>query len=109
MLFVALLAGLTAQPTSSPPPVPVITREEVERAPPPEQNPRRFSSRKKHALQFDDGPGCTVELALEKGQKVIVDDDGIEIRDDPPTPAETKTPDAQTGADAAPVNSCSPR
>jgi hypothetical protein len=40
---------------------------------------------------------------------VIVDDDGIEIRDDPPTPAETKTPDAQTGADAAPVNSCSPR
>jgi hypothetical protein len=108
MLLVALLAGLTAQPASSPPPVPVITREEVERAP-PAQDPRRVTSRKKHVLQFDDGQNCIVELAHQKGQKVIVDDDGIEIRDDPPTPAETKTPDAQTGAVAAPVNSCSPR
>jgi hypothetical protein len=105
MLFVALLAGLTAQPTSSPPPVPVITREEVERAP-PAQDPRRVTSRKKHVLQFDDGQNCTIELVHEKGQKVIVDHDGIEIRDEPAPPAQT---DAQTGADAAPVNSCSPR
>jgi hypothetical protein len=68
MLLVALLAGLTAQPAQQPPPVPVITREEVERAP-PAQDPRRVTSRKKHVLQFDDGQNCTIELVHEKGRK----------------------------------------
>jgi hypothetical protein len=111
-MVLAVFAGFLsfAQPAAGQtnPPVPTITREEVERAPPPEQDPRRFSSRRKHSLNFGDDANCTVELAHETGRKVIVDQDGIEIRDDRP-PAHADQPDAPTGADVSPVNSCPPR
>jgi uncharacterized protein involved in type VI secretion and phage assembly len=43
---------------------------------------RIFQSRKKHYLLFDDGSQGVVELAHEKGRKIIFDDNGISIQDE---------------------------
>lgn len=43
---------------------------------------RLFKSRKKHRLLFDDGTKGVVELAHEKGRKVVLDDDGFSVEDD---------------------------
>jgi uncharacterized protein involved in type VI secretion and phage assembly len=43
---------------------------------------RMFKSRKKHVLMFDDGAKGVVELAHEKGRKVVLDDDGFAVQDD---------------------------
>jgi len=43
---------------------------------------RLFKSRKKHRLLFDDGTKGVVELAHERGRKVVLDDDGFSVEDD---------------------------
>ncbi|BAB52827.1 phage baseplate assembly protein V [Mesorhizobium japonicum] len=43
---------------------------------------RTLQSRKKHYLLFDDGSRGVVELAHEKGRKVVFDDDGIALQDE---------------------------
>jgi len=43
---------------------------------------RIFQSRKKHYLLFDDGSQGVVELAHEKGRKIVFDDNGINIQDE---------------------------
>ena len=43
---------------------------------------RIFQSRKKHFLLFDDGSSGVVELAHEKGRKVVFDDNGIVLQDE---------------------------
>ena len=43
---------------------------------------RMFKSRKKHFLLFNDGSKGSVELAHEKGRKVLLDDDGIVVKDE---------------------------
>jgi len=43
---------------------------------------RMFTSRKKHVLVFDDGTKGVVELAHEKGRKVILNDDGFSVQDE---------------------------
>ena len=43
---------------------------------------RILKSRKKHYLLFNDGEKGIVELAHEKGRKVIFDDDGIVLKDE---------------------------
>jgi uncharacterized protein involved in type VI secretion and phage assembly len=43
---------------------------------------RTFKSRKKHYLLFDDGARGVVELAHEKGRKVVFDDDGFVVQDE---------------------------
>ena len=43
---------------------------------------RIFKSRKKHYLLFADGSKGSVELAHEKGRKVVFDDDGIVVQDE---------------------------
>ena len=43
---------------------------------------RIFKSRKKHYLLFKDGSKGSVELAHEKGRKVVFDDDGIVVQDE---------------------------
>jgi uncharacterized protein involved in type VI secretion and phage assembly len=43
---------------------------------------RIFKSRKKHYLVFDDGAEGKVELAHEKGRKVVIDDNGILMQDE---------------------------
>lgn len=43
---------------------------------------RILKSRKKHYLLFDDGEKGIVELAHEKGRRVIFDDDGIVLKDE---------------------------
>ena len=43
---------------------------------------RMFKSRKKHFLLFNDGSKGSVELAHEKGRKVLLDDDGIVVQDE---------------------------
>lgn len=54
---------------------------------PPESNrdgrndKRIFKSRKGHCLSFDDGARGVVELVLNDGKKVSLDDDGIRIED----------------------------
>lgn len=55
---------------------------------PPETNSdgrndkRLLRSRKKHHLLFDDGTRGVVELAHEKGRKVVFDDDGFVVQDE---------------------------
>ena len=47
------------------------------------KNDRRIlKSRKKHYLLFDDGTRGVVELAHEKGRKVVFDDDGFAVQDE---------------------------
>jgi uncharacterized protein involved in type VI secretion and phage assembly len=43
---------------------------------------RMFKSRKKHLLVFDDGSKGVVELAHEKGRKIVFDDDGFSVQDE---------------------------
>ena len=43
---------------------------------------RALVSRKKHHLLFDDGTRGVVELAHEKGRKVVFDDDGVRLEDE---------------------------
>ena len=43
---------------------------------------RLFKSRKKHRLLFDDGTKGVVELAHEKGRKIVFDDDGFSVQDE---------------------------
>jgi uncharacterized protein involved in type VI secretion and phage assembly len=43
---------------------------------------RILKSRKKHYLLFDDGESGVVELAHEKGRKVVFDDNGIVVQDE---------------------------
>lgn len=43
---------------------------------------RILKSRKKHHLLFDDGTRGVVELAHEKGRKIVLDDDGITAQDE---------------------------
>jgi uncharacterized protein involved in type VI secretion and phage assembly len=43
---------------------------------------RILKSRKKHYLLFDDGTQGVVELAHEKGRKVVFDDNGIAMQDE---------------------------
>ncbi len=43
---------------------------------------RLLQSRKKHRLLFDDGTRGVVELAHEKGRKVVFDDDGFAVQDE---------------------------
>lgn len=43
---------------------------------------RMFKSRKKHVLLFDDGSKGVVELAHEKGRKIVFDDDGFAVQDE---------------------------
>jgi uncharacterized protein involved in type VI secretion and phage assembly len=43
---------------------------------------RILKSRKKHYLLFDDGARGVVELAHEKGRKVVFDDDGFAVQDE---------------------------
>jgi uncharacterized protein involved in type VI secretion and phage assembly len=43
---------------------------------------RMFKSRKKHVLVFDDGAKGVVELAHEKGRKIVFDDDGFAVQDE---------------------------
>jgi uncharacterized protein involved in type VI secretion and phage assembly len=43
---------------------------------------RAIVSRKKHKLLFDDGTRGVVELAHEKGRKVVFDDDGFAVQDE---------------------------
>lgn len=43
---------------------------------------RILKSRKKHHLFFDDGARGVVELAHEKGRKVVFDDDGVLMQDE---------------------------
>ncbi|MGZ5442160.1 MAG: phage baseplate assembly protein V [Thermoanaerobaculia bacterium] len=43
---------------------------------------RIFKSRKKHYLLFDDGAQGVVELAHEKGRKVVFDDTGFVVQDE---------------------------
>jgi uncharacterized protein involved in type VI secretion and phage assembly len=43
---------------------------------------RMFKSRKKHLLVFDDGSKGVVELAHEKGRKIVFDDDGFAVQDE---------------------------
>jgi uncharacterized protein involved in type VI secretion and phage assembly len=43
---------------------------------------RILTSRKKHHLLFDDGVRGVVELAHEKGRKVVFDDDGVVLQDE---------------------------
>ena len=43
---------------------------------------RIFKSRKKHQLLFDDGARGVVELAHEKGRKVVFDDSGYTVEDE---------------------------
>ena len=47
------------------------------------KNDRRIiKSRKKHSLLFDDGTKGIVELAHEKGRKIILDDSGFVVQDE---------------------------
>jgi uncharacterized protein involved in type VI secretion and phage assembly len=47
------------------------------------KNDRRIiQSRKKHKLLFDDGTRGVVELAHEKGRKIVFDDDGFAVQDE---------------------------
>ncbi|BBU33477.1 phage tail protein (plasmid) [Burkholderia sp. THE68] len=43
---------------------------------------RRWVSRKRHYLLFDDGERGVVELTHEKGRKVVIDDSGIRMQDE---------------------------
>jgi uncharacterized protein involved in type VI secretion and phage assembly len=43
---------------------------------------RKFVSRKKHYLLFDDGSKGVVELAHQKGRKVVFDDNGFAVQDE---------------------------
>lgn len=43
---------------------------------------RQFTSRKKHYLLFDDGSKGVVELAHQKGRKVVFDDTGFAVQDE---------------------------
>jgi uncharacterized protein involved in type VI secretion and phage assembly len=43
---------------------------------------RIFKSRKKHRLLFDDGTKGVVELAHEKGRKIVFDDTGFVVQDE---------------------------
>ena len=43
---------------------------------------RILKSRKKHYLLFDDGARGVVELAHEKGGKIVFDDDGFAVQDE---------------------------
>lgn len=43
---------------------------------------RILKSRKHHYLLFDDGPKGVVELAHEKGRKVVIDDTGFAVQDE---------------------------
>lgn len=43
---------------------------------------RIFQSRKKHYLLFNDGAKGAVEVAHEKGRTVVLDDDGIVVKDE---------------------------
>lgn len=43
---------------------------------------RIIKSRAGHTLTFNDGPQQSVELALEDGKKVLIDDNGIAVQDD---------------------------
>jgi uncharacterized protein involved in type VI secretion and phage assembly len=43
---------------------------------------RIFKSRKKHQLLFDDGAKGVVELAHEKGRKIVFDDNGFAVQDE---------------------------
>jgi uncharacterized protein involved in type VI secretion and phage assembly len=43
---------------------------------------RIVQSRKKHLLRFDDGAKGVVELAHEKGRKIVFDDDGFVVQDE---------------------------
>jgi uncharacterized protein involved in type VI secretion and phage assembly len=47
-----------------------------------ENDKRILKSRKKHYLLFDDGARGVVELAHEKGRKVVFDDDGVLMQDE---------------------------
>ena len=47
----------------------------------PASEPRSLGSRTGHRLQFGDSSECTVELAHQKGRKVTLDDNGIEVAD----------------------------
>lgn len=55
---------------------------------PPEKNAdgrndkRLIRTRKGHRLLFDDGAHGAVELALNDGKKVLIDDDGVTVEDD---------------------------
>ena len=55
---------------------------------PPEANhdgkndKRKLTSRKKHHLLFDDGSKGVVELAHEKGRKIVFDDTGFAVQDE---------------------------
>lgn len=55
---------------------------------PPFNNPdgkndkRVFVSRKKHVLVFDDGAKGVVELAHQKGRKIVFDDNGFAVQDE---------------------------
>ena len=47
------------------------------------KNDRRLiQSRKNHTLLFDDGTRGVVELAHEKGRKIVFDDDGFAVQDE---------------------------
>jgi uncharacterized protein involved in type VI secretion and phage assembly len=56
--------------------------------PPPETNDdgkndrRLIRSRSKHELRFDDGDPPTVELTLEDGKHLVLDDKGVTLEDD---------------------------
>ncbi len=43
---------------------------------------RILQSRKKHYLRFDDGSKGVVELAHEKGRKIVFDDNGFAVQDE---------------------------
>src|SRR5438105_15077556 len=43
---------------------------------------RIIKSRKKHYLKFDDGASGVVELAHEKGRKIVFDDNGFVVQDE---------------------------
>lgn len=43
---------------------------------------RLFKSRKGHTLLFDDGASGVVEIAHEKGRKIILDDNGFVVQDE---------------------------
>lgn len=43
---------------------------------------RKFVSRKKHHMLFDDGAKGVVELAHEKGRKIVFDDNGFVVQDE---------------------------
>src|SRR4029077_15878487 len=43
---------------------------------------RIVKSRKKHYLMFDDGTKGVVELAHEKGRKIVFDDNGFSVQDE---------------------------